>query len=100
MNLSAVPHQTSAARSDSNLNKQTNKKYSDFFLEKKQNKNKKISLYKIFKIFPPSRSIVGFHHEGEEKKNKKKCQKQRKKNITPKKNLHPQSLLVIFSPLT
>jgi len=53
MNLSAVPHQTSAARSDSNLNKQT-KNIVIFFLEKKQNKNKKISLYKIFKIFPPS----------------------------------------------
>ena len=26
--------------------------------------------------------------------------KAKKKNITPKKNLHPQSLLVIFSPLT
>jgi len=37
----------------------------------------------------------------EKKKELKKIVKSKeKKNITPKKNLHPQSLLVIFSPLT
>ena len=92
MNLSAVPHQTSAARSDSNLNKQTNKKYSDFFLEKKQNKNKKISLYKIFKIFPPSRSIVGFHHEGEEKRIKKNVKSKEKKYYPEKKSAPTKSI--------
>ena len=99
MNLSAVPHQTSAARSDSNLNKQTNKNIVIFFSwEKNKTKtNKKISLYKIFKIFPPSRFIVGFHHEGEEEKiMKKKMSKAKKKNITPKKKSAPTKSISDF----
>jgi len=36
----------------------------------------------------------------EKKKEFKKMSKAKKKKYYPKKNLHPQSLLVIFSPLT
>lgn len=36
----------------------------------------------------------------EKKKELKKMSKAKKKKYYPKKNLHPQSLLVIFSPLT